>query len=57
MNGIVLKEQMKHERIIRQLWFKMNDVYDPRDKKRLDKRIDYHIQCVNKIKQLHKVAA
>ena len=57
MNGIVRQEQMKHERIIRHLWFKMNDVYDPRDKKRLDKRIDYHIQCVNKIKQLHKVAA
>ena len=56
MNGIVRKEQMKHERIIRQLWFKMNDVYDPRDKKSLDKRIDYHIQCVNKIKQLQQGA-
>ena len=57
MNGIVRKELIKHERIIRQLWFKMNDVYDPRDIKKLDKRIDYHVQCVNKIKQLHKVAA
>ena len=57
MNGIVRKEQMKHARIIRHLWFKMNDVYDPRDKKRLDKRIQHHVECVNKIKQLHKVAA
>ncbi len=56
MNGIVHKELIKHERIIRQLWFKMNDVYDPRDKKRLDKRIDYHVQCVNKIKQLRGAA-
>ena len=57
MNGIIRKEQFKQESIISHLWFKMNDVYDPLDKKRLDKRIDYHIQCVNKIKQLHKVAA
>jgi len=56
VNGIVRKEQMKHERIIRQLWFKMNDVYDPRDIKKLDKRIDYHVQCVNKIKQLQGAA-
>ena len=57
MNGIIRKEQFKQESIIRHLWFKMNDVYDPRDKKRLDKRIQHHVECVNKIKQLHKVAA
>jgi hypothetical protein len=56
MNGIVRKELIKHERIIQQLWFKMNDVYDPRDIKKLDKRIDYHVQCVNKIKQLRGAA-
>jgi hypothetical protein len=57
MNGIVRKELLKHERIIRQLWFKMNDIYDPRDIKKLDKRIQYHIECVNKIKQLQGAAA
>ena len=56
MNGIVRQEQMKHERIIRHLWFKMNDVYDPRDKKRLDKRIQHHVECVKKIKQLQQGA-
>ena len=56
MNGIVRKELIKHERIIRQLWFKMNDIYDPRDIKKLDKRIQYHIECVDKIKQLQGVA-
>ena len=57
MNGIVRKELIKHERIIRQLWFKMNDVYDPRDIKKLDKRIQYHIECVDKLKQLQGAAA
>ena len=52
MNGIVRQEQMKHERIIRHLWFKMNDISHPNDKKRLDKRIQHHVKCVNKIKQL-----
>jgi|TARA_R110002153_G_scaffold216503_1_gene369055 hypothetical protein len=57
MNGIVRKEQMKHERIIRQLWFKMNDVDHPRDKKKLAYAIEYHVQLLDNIKQLHKVAA
>ena len=57
MNGIIRKEQFKQESIIRHLWFKMNDVSHPNDKKRLDKRIQHHVECVNKIKQLHKVAA
>ena len=56
MNGIVRKELIKHERLIRQLRFKMNDIYDPRDIKKLDKRIQYHIECVNKIKQLQGAA-
>jgi hypothetical protein len=56
MNGIVRKELIKHERIIRQLWFKMNDVYDPRDIKKLDKRIQHHIECADKIKQLQGAA-
>ena len=56
MNGIIRKEQFKQESIIRHLWFKMNDVYDPRDKKRLDKRIQHHVECVNKIKQLQQGA-
>ena len=56
MNGIIRKEQFKQESMIRHLWFKMNDVYDPRDKKRLDKRIQHHVECVNKIKQLQQGA-
>ena len=48
---------MKHERIIRQLWFKMNDVDHPRDKKKLAYAIEYHVQLLDNIKQLHKVAA
>ena len=56
MNGIVRKELLKHERIIRQLWFKMNDVYDPIDIKKLDKRIQHHIECADKIKQLQGAA-
>ena len=52
MIGIVRKEQIKHERIIRKLWFKMNDVYDPRDRKKLAYAIEYHVQLLNNIKQL-----
>jgi len=51
MNGIVRKEQIKQERIIRQLWLKMNDV-DKESKKRLDKRLQHHVECLNKVKQL-----
>ena len=51
MNGIVRKEQIKQERIIRSLWLKMNYV-DEKSKKRLDKQLQHHVKCLNKIKQL-----
>ena len=51
MNGIVRKEQMKQERIIRSLWLKMNYV-DEKSKKRLDKQLQHHVECLNKIKQM-----
>lgn len=57
MNGIIRKEQFKQESIIRHLWFKMNDVSHPNDKKRLDKRIRHHVKCLDKLKQQQKVAA
>ncbi len=52
MNGIVRQEKFKHERIIRQLWFQMNDISHPNDKKRLDKRIQHHVRCIQRCKQL-----
>ena len=52
MNGIVRQEKFKHERIIRQLWFQMNDITHPNDKKRLDKRIQHHVRCIQRCKQL-----
>jgi|TARA_R110000764_G_scaffold47835_4_gene106538 hypothetical protein len=51
MIGIVRKEQIKHERIIRKLWFKMNDVYDPRDRKKLAYAIEYHVQLLGLIEK------
>ena len=51
MNGIVRKEKMKQERIIRHLWLKMNHV-DRDEQKRLDKRIQYHVKCLERAKQL-----
>ena len=52
MNGIVRQEKFKHQRIIRQLWFQMNDISHPNDKKRLDKRIQHHVDCLNRAKHL-----
>ena len=57
MNGIVRDEQLKQERIIRSLIFRWNDVIHPKDKKRLDKRIEHHVRCLNKLKQQHRLAA
>jgi hypothetical protein len=51
MNGIVRKEQIKQERIINNLWLKMNYV-NLAEQKRLDKRIQHHVECLNKVKQL-----
>jgi hypothetical protein len=51
MIGLVRKEQIKHERIIRTLWFKMNDVYDPRDRKKLAYAIEYHVQLLGLIEK------
>tara|TARA_S200000501_G_scaffold376720_1_gene432574 strand:- start:77 stop:244 length:168 start_codon:yes stop_codon:yes gene_type:complete len=51
MNGIVRKEKMKQERIIRHLWLKMNHV-GREEQKRLDKRIQYHVKCLERTKQL-----
>ena len=51
MNGIVRKEKFKHERIIRHLWLKMNHV-DRDEQKRLDKRIQHHVKCLERAKQL-----
>ena len=57
MNGIIRNEQFKQERIIKSLIFQWNDVIHPRDKKRLDKRIEHHVQCLNKLKQQQRLAA
>ena len=57
MNGIVRDEQLKQERIIRSLIFRWNDVIHPKDKKRLDKRIEHHVRCLNKLKQQQRLAA
>ena len=57
MNGIVRDEQLKQERIIRSLIFRWNDVIHPKDKKRLDKRIEHHVRCLNKLKQQQTLAA
>jgi len=55
MNGIVRKERLKQERIIRHLWLKMN--YVGRDEqKRLDKRVQHHVQCLERCKQHERVA-
>ena len=51
MNGIVRDEQLKQERIIKSLIFQWNAVIHPRDKTRLDKRIEHHVRCLNKLKQ------
>ena len=51
MNGIVRKEQMKQERIIRSLWLKMNYV-NLAEQKRLDKQLQHHVECLNRVKQL-----
>ena len=51
MNGIVRKENMKQERIIRHLWLKMNHV-DRDEQTRLDRRIQYHVKCLERAKQL-----
>tara|TARA_B100000745_G_scaffold198024_1_gene130538 strand:- start:858 stop:1025 length:168 start_codon:yes stop_codon:yes gene_type:complete len=51
MNGIVRKEQMKQERIINSLWLKMNYV-NFAEQKILDKRIQHHVECLNRAKQL-----
>jgi replication fork clamp-binding protein CrfC len=51
MNGIVRNEQLKQERIIKSLIFQWNDLIHPKDKKRLDKRIEHHVRCLNKLKQ------
>jgi hypothetical protein len=57
VNGIIRNEQFKQERIIKSLIFQWNDVIHPRDKKRLDKRIEHHVQCLNKLKQQQRLAA
>jgi len=54
MNGIVRKEQIKQERIIRQLWLKMNDV-NREGKKRLDKQLQYHVDCLERCKQQERI--
>ena len=51
MNGIVRKEKMKQERIIRHLWLKMNHV-GREEQKRLDKRIQHHVRCLERTKQI-----
>ena len=51
MNGLVRKEKMKQERIIRHLWLKMNYV-DREEQRRLDKRIQHHVKCLERAKQL-----
>ena len=55
MNGIVRKEQMKQERIIRSLWLKMNYVGHD-EKKSLDKRLQHHVECLERCKQHERVA-
>jgi|TARA_R110002020_G_C15914770_1_gene742287 hypothetical protein len=57
MNGIIRNEQFKQERIIKSLIFQWNDVIHPRDKKRLDKRIEHHVRCLDKLKQQQRLAA
>ena len=57
MNGIDRNEQLKQERIIKSLIFQWNDLIHPKDKKRLDKRIEHHVRCLNKLKQQQRLAA
>tara|TARA_Y100000310_G_C20130057_1_gene555456 strand:+ start:202 stop:369 length:168 start_codon:yes stop_codon:yes gene_type:complete len=51
MNGIFRKEEIKQQRIINSLWLKMNYV-DLAEQKILDKRIQHHVECLNRVKQL-----
>jgi hypothetical protein len=55
MNGIVRREKLKQERIIKHLWLKMNFL-SPNEQKRLDKRIQHHVQCLERCKQQERVA-
>lgn len=56
MNGMVRKEKLKHEHIIRHLWLKMNYV-GYKEKKKLSKKLQHHIQLAEQYKQHEKVVA
>ena len=56
MNGMVRKEKLKHEHIIRHLWLKMNYV-GHEEKKSLNKRLQHHLQCLEQCKQHERAAA
>jgi len=47
-NGLLRKEQLRHEHMINHLWLEMNNV-SYKERKTLDKRIQYHVKCVNNI--------
>jgi hypothetical protein len=49
-NGLLRKEQLRHEHMINHLWLEMNNV-SYKERKTLDKRIQYHVKCVNNIKK------
>ena len=55
MNGLVRKEKLKQERIIRHLWLKMNYLGHD-EKKSLDKRLQHHEECLERFKQHERVA-
>lgn len=55
MNGLIRDERLKQERIIRHLWLKMSFL-TPTEQKRLDKRLQHHVKCLERCKQQERVA-
>ena len=51
MNGMIIKMAQREHRLGNHFWLAANDVSDPKEKKKLEKRAQHHYTKAYRIKQ------